>query len=245
MRVLRAVRLIGSIMLGHFICGVAVAADQLPSNSHANPYGGGWQCNKGYRKSGAQCVAVQLPANAQLNVFGNDWECQKGYRKSDAQCVPMTADELRAQAERERAILLELQRRRAQGVSGEDCETEYKTGAEVCVSVTDASLDCTEDFSRNTYQGCDVELSYEVSTNYSGGSYLDADIECEVEIEYTGRNMILRQTDSDSDSDSHSLYANGDESGSMTFDFSFGYPTEVTQARVESASCDVTDVNLW
>lgn len=131
------------------------------------------------------------------------------------------------------------------GAGGDDCETEYKTNAEVCVEVTDASLDCRKDYTGEFYRGCQVTLEYEVSTNYRGGAYLDADIECQVEIKYTGRNLYSWRTASDYQDDSHSLYANESSSESLTFQFSFNSMNEVTQAKIESATCEVDSVDLW
>lgn len=128
---------------------------------------------------------------------------------------------------------------------GGDCETEYKSGAEVCVSVTDTNLDCSKDFGGEYYRGCEVTIEYEVRTNYGGGSYLDVDVECEVEITYTGREMISSRSDSESNNESHSLYSHGSESESMSFDFSFSSFNEVTRVRVASAECRIDSVNLW
>lgn len=128
---------------------------------------------------------------------------------------------------------------------GDDCETEYKSGAEVCVSVTDADLDCSKDFSGVYYRSCEVTVEYDVRTNYGGGSYLDVVVECEVEITYTGREMLASRSDSESNNESHSLYSHGSQSGSMSFDFSFSSFNEVTRVRIASAECRIDSVNLW
>jgi len=73
------------------------------------------------------------------------------------------------------------------GTFGDDCETEHKTNAEVCVRVSDVSLDCRKNYSDEYYRSCEVTVEYEVTTDYSGGSYLDADIECQTEIRYSER----------------------------------------------------------
>ncbi|HTE42571.1 MAG TPA: hypothetical protein VK629_17255, partial [Steroidobacteraceae bacterium] len=36
----------------------------VPDNSRARSYGGGWECNRGYRRADESCKAVQIPANA-------------------------------------------------------------------------------------------------------------------------------------------------------------------------------------
>ena len=128
---------------------------------------------------------------------------------------------------------------------GDDCETEYKSGAEVCVSVANADLDCAKDFGGEYYRSCEVTVEYDVRTNYGGGSYLDVDVECAVEITYTGREMLSPRSDSESNSESHSLYSHGSKSESMSFDFSFSSYNEVTRAKIASAECRIDSVNLW
>jgi hypothetical protein len=59
----------------------------LPANAKMNLLGNDWECVRGYRRSGNECVVVEVPSNAKLNVLGNDWECQRGYRISGSECV--------------------------------------------------------------------------------------------------------------------------------------------------------------
>ena len=125
------------------------------------------------------------------------------------------------------------------------CETEYKTGAEVCVTVTDTELHCQKDYIGEYYRGCEVKVEYELRNNYSGGAYLDVAVECKVEIRYTGPAIYSWRSDSSSQDESHSLYAHGSESDSFPFDFSFSSYNEVTQVKVDSANCEIESVNLW
>jgi hypothetical protein len=129
--------------------------------------------------------------------------------------------------------------------SSSHCETEHKTGAEVCMGVSNADLDCNKSFSGNYYRDCEVELSYQLTTDYNGGSYLDVDVSCEVEISYRGRKGYISSSDSDSETQSHSLFANDSESASMDFDFSFMSSKEVYKVEIESAECQIDSVNLW
>lgn len=131
------------------------------------------------------------------------------------------------------------------GVSGNDCETEYKTNASVCVSITDGDIDCDKSYSGDRYDSCAVSLSYEVKTDYRGGASLDADIECTVEIEYNGQGMYVSQSDSDSQDNSINLYAYGSDSDTMEFDFDFSSYDKVTQAKVSSANCEIENVDLF
>lgn len=120
---------------------------------------------------------------------------------------------------------------RSGSAGGDDCETEYKTGAEVCVTLTNTELHCREDYSGKYYRGCEVTVEYELSTNYSGGAYLDVEVECQVEIRYTGPGMYSWRSDSSAEDESHSLYAHGSDSDSFTFDFSFSSYNEVNSSQ--------------
>ncbi|MBU2430957.1 MAG: hypothetical protein KKH99_09715, partial [Proteobacteria bacterium] len=192
-----------------------------------------------------QCIAVIIPKNGKLNYLGNSWECESNFKKSGNICVAMTPQEIQKQKEVEKAFKLEMERRKRQGVSGDDCETEYKTGAEVCVEITGADIDCNESYSGNYYRDCDVTLDYEIQTDYKGGSYIDVEVECTVEIEYKGRETYTTQSDSNSETETYSLYAHGSESGSMSFNFSFSSYNEITKVKISSAECEINSVDLY
>lgn len=153
--------------------------------------------------------------------------------------------EILKQKEVEKAIRNEMERRRIQGVSGDDCETEYKTGSEVCVEITQVNLDCDERYAGDYYQDCDVTLDYEVQTDYKGGSYIEVEVECTVEIEYQGRETYATQSDSSYEDESHSLYAHGSESGTMSFNFSFSSFEEITNVKIGSAECEIESVDIY
>ena len=59
----------------------------LPAHAKLNYLGNDWECVRGYRRSGNECIAVQPPPNAKLNYLGNDWECVRGYRRSGNECI--------------------------------------------------------------------------------------------------------------------------------------------------------------
>lgn len=107
------------------------------------------------------------------------------------------------------------------------CETEYKSGAEVCIGAVDAALDCNKSFAGEYYRDCDVSIHYDLSTDYRGRAYLDVDVSCDADISYKGRNTYFSRSDSDSASESHSLYAHGSDYGSSELNFSFSSFTEV------------------
>jgi len=216
----------------------------VPENAHIGIYGSGWQCDRGYKRSGQECVKVVVPENAHIDIYGSGWQCDRGYKKVESTCVPMTKEELKKQKELEQAILREIQRRKTQGVSGDDCETEYKTNTDVCVEISGGDLDCNKSYAGDYYRDCDVALEYDVETNYQGGSYLDVEIECTVEIEYKGRQIYSSRSDSSSEDESHTLYAHGSESEAMNFNFSFSSYKEVTSVKISSAECEIESVYL-
>ena len=49
--------------------------------------GAGWECERGFAKSGDGCLAVVVPANAHLRYDGASWECDKPYLKRNGLCV--------------------------------------------------------------------------------------------------------------------------------------------------------------
>lgn len=41
---------------------------------------------------------------------------------------------------------------------GDDCDTEYKTNADVCVKISDVNLDCRKNYSDEYYRSCEVTV---------------------------------------------------------------------------------------
>jgi len=65
----------------------ADSAGAAPLNAHAKRYGGGWECDRGYRSVRRSCVAVEVPPNAYLDSLGHGWECNRGYREATGVCA--------------------------------------------------------------------------------------------------------------------------------------------------------------
>jgi hypothetical protein len=59
----------------------------MPANARLDHTGQNWECKRGYRLAGNQCVDVQMPANARLDYAGQNWKCKRGYRLASNQCV--------------------------------------------------------------------------------------------------------------------------------------------------------------
>ena len=229
---------------GYYKFGNGCVDVSIPNNAELDYTGSRWKCSRGYYKSGNQCRPVSIPQNAELDYTGSRWKCQRGYKKSNNSCIQMTQAELKKQKELEQAILAEMKRRKLQGVSGDDCETEYKTNAEVCVNITGGDLDCNKSYAGKYYRDCNVTLSYDVETDYPGGSYLDVEVECKVEIEYKGRQTYSTDSDSSTEDDSHSLSAHGSDSETMSFNFSFSSYRKITRVKISSAECEIQSVDL-
>jgi hypothetical protein len=55
----------------------------MPENAEARSYGGGWDCDLGYRVEGEECVAIDIPENAYATgrSYGSGWACRRGYEE--------------------------------------------------------------------------------------------------------------------------------------------------------------------
>tara|TARA_R110001592_G_scaffold280946_3_gene548360 strand:+ start:21682 stop:23139 length:1458 start_codon:yes stop_codon:yes gene_type:complete len=59
----------------------------LPKNAKLASWGSDWVCDRGYYKSGNECLAVRIPKNGSLASWGSDWVCDRGYYKSGSECL--------------------------------------------------------------------------------------------------------------------------------------------------------------
>ena len=65
----------------------------VPENGKINVYGSGWDCQRGFKKSGDTCVKVDVPLNGKINVYGNGWDCQRGFKKIGSLCKKVVTTE--------------------------------------------------------------------------------------------------------------------------------------------------------
>jgi hypothetical protein len=79
-----------------FLITTASQAETIPDNAEPNPYGGGWKCSYGFRRSGSSCSRFIVPQNAEIDYTGAAWKCSYGYRRLGDQCervvVPNNAE---------------------------------------------------------------------------------------------------------------------------------------------------------
>jgi hypothetical protein len=225
--------------------GDTCARIEVPPNGKLNYFGTDWECNSGFARVGAICSRIAIPPNGKLNYFGTGWECNSGYKVVSGSCVAMNNDEI-AQAEaRQRAIVAAVAARRSSFASGNTCETEPKSGAEVCLSITNVDIDCSKSYTGTYYRSCDATVSYNLETDFKGRGYIDVDVECYVEIAYNRKNYVSSSNDSTTKDVSTSLYANGSDSESMDFYFSFSSYAEVNRVRVSSHRCKIDEISLY
>ncbi|MDH3579400.1 MAG: hypothetical protein OEM91_02080, partial [Hyphomicrobiales bacterium] len=61
----------------------------MPENARAKTYGGGWECERGFREANGTCATVKVPANAYLTdtSYGRAWECERGFREVSEACA--------------------------------------------------------------------------------------------------------------------------------------------------------------
>ena len=208
---------------------------------NATVRGANWYCNSGYKETAGKCVKVIAPENA--TVRGANWYCNSGYKQLGETCKAMTAPELAEKKAREAALLREYKLRQLMGVSGDDCETEWDSNARVCVEVDDVRLDCNKNYD-GYFRGCNVEIEYDVKTDYQGNDYLDVDVECEASISYK-KGSYGTGYESGDDDESHTLYAHGRDSESIEIYFSFSYSYEVYKVSIDDYECEIDSVYKW
>lgn len=82
------VLLVGALLFSGYASAQEVT-DEIPDHATTARYGGGWDCDRGYRETNDSCTAVEPPANAYAtnSAFGVGWECRRGHRKLDESCV--------------------------------------------------------------------------------------------------------------------------------------------------------------
>lgn len=216
----------------------------IPNNAGLDFLGNNWECNKGFQRVGAECQKVVIPANAVLDFLGHDWECKKGFKRIGSGCQTLTDNEKKLLAEQTKAIQQEINRRKTKGVNGNHCDVEYKSGANVCLTVRDASLRCSESYSGTYYDRCRVEVSYGSETDYRGGGYIDGQVRCEVTISASSGQGYASSKSQD-EQRNISLFAFGSDSQSMDFSFSFSEYDAITNVRIRDVSCRLSDLFLY
>jgi len=70
-----------------FIITTGATAEPLPENAQPNPYGAGWEFNRGYYRLGEGCLKVTVPDNGSLDITGHRWTCNSGYKKIKERCL--------------------------------------------------------------------------------------------------------------------------------------------------------------
>ena len=228
----------------------------VPKNASLDSYGHGWECDHGYKNVNNICIPMTRGELKRQKEMEQTKLTERRRRRHEGGSEPKGASELQGSSEpqgvSESQSASELQgssepqdASELQAVSRSGCAIEYKTNAEVCIDSISKDIRCHQRNLENYYSDCDVTLSYAVETNYQGGSYLDVDVTCTLEIEYEGRKFYDTRTDSRSENQSHSLFANGTDGETMYFKFSLETYLEITKVKIRSAECVIEHVGLY
>jgi hypothetical protein len=88
----------GIFMLAGVVASLAVPAvaqdgtGPAPQNAQDRRYGGGWECDLGYRVDDGGCLEITIPENAYPTgrSYGTGWACRRGYEEvSSTSCEPI------------------------------------------------------------------------------------------------------------------------------------------------------------
>lgn len=64
----------------------------MPKNAQPYAYGGGWDCDLGFRVQGVECLALDIPEHAYPtgSSYGSGWACDRGYSEMEGtSCNPI------------------------------------------------------------------------------------------------------------------------------------------------------------
>ena len=69
--------------------------EDIPDHATTPRFGGGWDCERGYRKKDGSCIAVKLPSNAYAtdSALGLGWKCRRGFKEVKGACVTVDVPE--------------------------------------------------------------------------------------------------------------------------------------------------------
>ena len=68
----------------------------MSPNAQSRGYGGGWDCDLGYRVEGTECLALDIPENAYATgrSYGSGWACRRGFEEiGGTACQPIPVPE--------------------------------------------------------------------------------------------------------------------------------------------------------
>lgn len=130
-------------------------------------------------------------------------------------------------------------------VAYDQCESEYKTGAEVCIKVSNATLDCSESLFDDYYDNCAVDVTYILDTDYKGGVSISTDVTCEAEISYESKDSFVSSNLYENTRETHDVYAYANDRHYVNMSFSFGTFDEVLRVKLNSFDCRIDNVELY
>ena len=148
------------IFLLTFLSPLTIYAAEIPENAHVNLYGNGWECIRGYRKSGGKCEEVVLPQYAKINVYGNGWQCKRVYAPSSNQCIKFSVPE--------NASI-------SPGGNSWNCNLNFKRSGSVCVPMSPQEI-AYQNMLIMQARACGRSYNYDVS-GYCDGEYVYGNVD--------------------------------------------------------------------
>jgi hypothetical protein len=121
---------------------------------------------------------------------------------------------------------------------------EYRSGANVCVTVKNSELNCSESYGKDYYDSCRVDVSLYIETDYRGRGYIDGRVKCEATIATVG-SRGYESSDTNDERWNFSLYANDSSSRSIDIDFSFSSYDKIRKVRISDLTCRVVDLYVY
>lgn len=96
-----------------------------------------------------------------------------------------------------------------------------------------------------SYKSCRANINYDLETDHRGSGYIETEVNCRLEIEYSSGDNFLNKSDSSSKSEYTDLYKNDSESENIDFNFSFSADNEVRKVKISNYQCEIDDVSLY
>ncbi|WP_146162251.1 hypothetical protein [Vibrio splendidus] len=117
------------------------------------------------------------------------------------------------------------------------CSDISNAKAQLCVTVEQPTLQCSEDFNGQSYSSCTLDTDFSISTDYDGSGYVEATVDCFANIQYKEAGSPIWRPYPSSDQSKESLFPLGAKTSSMTLFFYFNSMQKAVNVRVTSVEC--------
>lgn len=135
-----------------------------------------------------------------------------------------------------------IERRSYTGIKS--CETEARSGAQICAIVSMSAITCEEDYETDFYEGCTGEVSCLIESEYKGSTGIDVDVTCTIRIKYKVQGSSAWSTEELEAHDSLRVVAGSRASARFEVRFDFSPYDKVVVAKLETATCKISGLEL-